>query len=97
MKKSLKKAIQQSMTLLNDDEKTLIKVCAVLCADGVSLRSLCDLLDEDSQKFSEEIQNIIHVGLLHGLCFHIYAPMEIISHLDNMVLPVDKLNSIISQ
>ena len=93
--KQLKQDIQHNYGLLDDNEKKTLRVCTALCAKGVSLSTLRDIIGADSHVFNKEINSILKVGLLIETGYTVYSPEEIAIFLSDTPLPADCLNSII--
>lgn len=88
--------IQDRYDNLNEEEKKLFRVCAVLCREGVTLRHLCDILGEESNTFGEQMQSLFRIGLLQDLTSLVYSPDEV-SVLHDIPIPTDTLDAIMSR
>lgn len=77
-------------------QKTL-KGFTILCAEGVSIRHLCDIWGTDSHAFGKDLDTILKSGLLVERQNILHAPQEVADVLSDVTMSVDILNSIISK
>lgn len=98
MKKS-KNSIRDSFNMLNEHEKATVKICSVLCTEeGVSLRSLFEIIGDDTHTFGMEMKNILRTGLLIELAINrINCPREVKTFLSKNDVDVEVINSVIKR
>lgn len=91
--------IRESFNKLNENEKrTLILCTTVLCTtEGVTLRNLFSVIGTDPQVFQNEMNTIFKLDLLNNLTNVVYMPDEVIQFLQDIPLPTEALNSIMSR
>ena len=99
MKKNLRNSIQKAIEEISDSEQTILALCSILCVDeGVNLRNLIEIIEEDSHAFRKEMKNILRSGLLVELPIHrIYCPKEIKAFLSENVVTVEVVNSVVKR
>lgn len=97
--KQLKKGIQKNFGDLTEQEQITLKLCTILCNEGVSLRNLCDIIGDRAEvdDFDKEMKSLLRSGLLQELGYQIFCPMEVKEVLSSIPLSDETLNPIISR
>jgi tetratricopeptide (TPR) repeat protein len=97
MNDTLSIEIRKYYYLLSEEERKLLRVCTILCKEGVTLRHLCDIFGEDSHIFGKQMQSLLRVGLLQDLTSLVYSPDEVSVVLHDIPIPTDTLDAIMSR
>ena len=97
MNDALSIEIRKYYYLLSEEERKLLRVCTILCKEGVTLRHLCDIFGEDSHIFWKQMQSLLRVGLLQDLTSLVYSPDEVSVVLHDIPIPTDTLDAIMSR
>lgn len=100
MKKELEiDNIQKALNTLTDDEKQTLRLISLLCTDidGVSLSNLCDIVGVEPHLFEKEVIALAKADLLAIQVNTVFPPTEVAIVLDDVPIPIDKLNGCISR
>lgn len=95
--KQLKNRILQSAGMLTENECALLRACAMLCTEGVSLSSLRDIIGvKDSDAFWKELKAIMKAGLIEERANVVYCPEKVAWLLSDRPLPDVVVNAFVA-
>ena len=98
MKKQLRNSIRKAYNKLTDDEKETLSLISILCVDidGVSLSNLAAIIGVEPHLFEKEVIALAK-DLLAIQVNTVFPPTEVAIVLDDVPIPIDKLNGCISR
>ena len=99
MKKQLRNSIRKAYNKLTDDEKETLSLISILCVDidGVSLSNLAAIIGVEPHLFQKEVIALAKADLLAIQVNTVFPPTEVAIVLDDVPIPIDKLNGCISR